>query len=188
MKKQNRGLSLSIQNKEQLISCGFLRSGNTFLNRALNLLYFPELEVNLRHHTVKSIEKYDKLLSVLRSPLDCLASRQIAVNQEYSIEMDIKFYLRFHNAILENKSKIVIMKFEQFTTDIDYIKTQVLENFQIKPQNEVSIEEIKNSMLNHDESYFLPRNNKDELDRVKGEILASPYFDECLELYAQLKE
>lgn len=138
-------------------------------------------------HKRKDFEKYDRIIMPLRSPVEAIASSHIFAKEMNDLNLHLKFYLYFHKFALMYKKRIVIMKFEQFTTDIDYIKTQVLENFQIEPQNEVSIEEIKNSMLNHDESYFLPRNNKDELDRVKGEILASPYFDECLELYEKLK-
>lgn len=172
--------------KELLITSGYPRSGSTYLNQALNLLYYPEQKVNTNRHTVSAIDKANRIMVTFRNPVDSVASWQKYPSQA-SLEADIKFYIRFYSAVLNNLSKVVLMDFDFFTKDIDYIKDKVFKNFGLTASRFVTDEDVKQAMLTNGKEINLPRNNQEELARVKEELPNVPGFDKCLELYAQLK-
>lgn len=174
------------QMKKLLISSGYPRSGNTYLNYCLHLLYFPNEVVNNNIHTVTGIEKLDKVIVPFRNPLDCISS-WYTYPWESSIQEDIQYYIRFHKAVLDNLHKIVLIDFDFFTQDIDYIKDKVFKNFGIDTTNFVTDIQVKETMLANSKELNLPRNNKLELDVVKAELQQIPEFTECIDLYARLK-
>jgi hypothetical protein len=68
------------------------------------------------------------VLVSVRTPLDCIASwanYQLSLFNfdltevtEDSVEDDINYYLRFMQAVLDNKDNVVIFDFDEFTTDL----------------------------------------------------------------------
>lgn len=173
--------------KELLITSGFPRSGSTYLNQALNLLYYPEQEVNWNRHTVVAIEKANKIMVTFRHPSDAIASwHKYPSNGQ--LEEDIRFYVRFYSSVLDNLNKIVLMDFDYFTKNIDYIKDKIFKNFDIDTSRYVTDIQVKEAMLANGKEINLPRNNKEELVLVKNQLQNTTGFDKCLELYAQLKE
>lgn len=172
--------------KELLITSGFPRSGSTYLNHSLNLLYYPQEEVNYNRHTVVAIDLSNKILVPFRNPVDAIASWHL-YPIESTIEQDINFYIRFYSSVLERQNKVILMDFDKFTADIDYIKDQVFKNFSLSTNRYVADENVKEAMLANDKHINLPRNNKEELQAVKELISNTEGFDKCLELYAQLK-
>ena len=172
--------------KELLATSGFPRSGNTYLNQALNLLYYPKQEVNLNRHTVMAIENATKIIVAFRNPVDAIASWHNYPSGG-QLESDIKFYIRFYSAVLDNITKVVLMDFDYFTKDIDYIKDKVFKNYGLTASRFVTDEDVRQAMLANGKKINLPRNNKEELAQVKEELPNIEGFDKCLELYAQLK-
>ena len=173
--------------KELLITSGFPRSGNTYLNQALNLLYYPEQEVNSNKHTIAAIEKTNQIIVTLRNPTDSIASWHTYPSGG-QLESDIKFYIRFYSAVLDNLSKVVLMDFDYFTKDINYTKDKVFKNFGIDTNRYVTDVQVKGAMVATDKHINLPRNNKEELNTVKEQLVNQPLFDECINLYKQIKE
>ena len=121
-----------------------------------------------------------------RNPADSIASWQ-KYPSNGQLEEDVKFYIRFYSAVLDNLNKVVLMDFEYFTKDIDYIKDKVFKNFGIETNRYVTDEQVKQAMLANDKHINLPRNNQEELALVKEQLKTMPDFDKCLELYAKLK-
>ena len=121
-----------------------------------------------------------------RNPVDSISSWQ-KYPSSGNLEADIKYYIRFHTAVLNNLSKVVLMDFDLFTKDIDYIKDKVFKNFGLTASRFVTDEDVKQAMLTNGKEINLPRNNQEELAQVKEELPNVPGFDKCLELYAQLK-
>lgn len=173
--------------KELLITSGFPRSGSTYLNQAINLLYYPEQEVNWNRHTVVAIENATTIMVTFRNPVDAIASwhKYPSFGQ---LDADIKYYIRFYKAVLDNLNKVVLMDFDCFTKDIDYIKDKIFKNFGIGTDNYVTDARVKEAMLANGKDINLPRNNKEELDAVKAELQQMSEFAECLELYERLKQ
>lgn len=173
--------------KELLITSGFPRSGSTYLNQALNLLYYPDQEVNWNRHTVVAIKQADNIMVTFRNPVDSIASwHKYPSNGQ--LEEDIKYYLRFYKAVIENLNKVSLMDFDYFTKDIEYIKDKVLKKFGISTDNVTTDSQVKEAMLANNKELNLPRNNKEELEVIKAELQQMPEFTECLKVYATLKK
>lgn len=172
--------------KESLKSCGFPRSGNTYLNQALNLLYYPTEEVNLNKHTVVAIKKATRILVTFRNPIDSIASWHNYPSDGH-LKKDVEFYLRFYCAVLENLNKIVLMDFETFTKNIDYIKNQVFNNFGFVTNSNATDYDIKYAMIKNNKKINLPRNNQEELMLIKEELKTMSNFEECLQIHENLK-
>lgn len=173
--------------KELLITSGFPRSGSTYLNQTLNLLYYPNQEVNSNRHTVVAFEQANKIMVTFRNPVDAIASWQ-KYPSDGNLEADIKYYIRFYSAALDNLNKVVFMDFDYFTKDIDYIENKVFQNFSIKTNNYVTDAQVKEAMLANGKDINLPRNNKEELDKIKAELIQIPEFQDCIDLYNRLLE
>lgn len=171
--------------KEKLITSAYPRSGSTYLNQALNLFYYSEDLPNNNRHTVVAIDNNNLLLVPFRKPVDSIASWHKYPSAGI-LEADVKYYIRFYTAVLNNLSKVVLMDFDLFTKDINYIKNQVLKNFGLTTNKNVTDEDIKKAMLADNKEINLPRNNEEELIQVKKELPNIEGFDKCLELYAQL--
>lgn len=171
--------------KAKLITSAYPRSGSTYLNQALNLFYYPEDLPNINRHEVIAIEKVELILVPFRSPLDSIASWHKYPSTGI-LGADIKYYIRFHTAVLNNLSKVVLMDFDLFTKDINYIKNRVFKNFDLTTDQNVTDEDVKKAMLANGKEINLPRNNEEELAQVKKELPYIEGFDKCLELYAQL--
>jgi hypothetical protein len=172
---------------KELITSGFPRSGSTYLNQALQLLYYPLESANLNRHSVVSIEKSVKIMVPFRNPLDAIVSWH-KYPSDGILEEDIAYYIRFYSYVLENLPKVVLMDFDLFTQEIDYIKSKVRDNFGISTEETVTDSQIKETMINNHKDLNLPRNNKDELDEVKLLLKRMPNFEHCLNLYVRLKE
>jgi hypothetical protein len=170
----------------ELITSAFPRSGSTYLNQALQLLYYPSEEVNKNKHTAIAIEKSEKIMVSFRNPLDSIASWHKYPSHGL-LEADIQYYLRFYSYVLNNLDKIVLMDFDLFTQDLEYIKSKVLDNFGISTNEVVTDAQVKEAMLFNDKEINLPRNNQDELNAVKATLANLPEFQECVSMYATLK-
>jgi len=170
--------------KENLVTCAFPRSGQTFLNYALKHLYYEDA-TNTNYHTVKSLISLEKPIIALRNPLDCITSWSSKGLD--SLIDDINHYLRFHNAVLDNKHKAVILEFDKFTVDGDYVIHKIKEAFGIDPIKTWDLDAIKNSMLEQGREKNLPFGNYDNINKLKEELQAMPEFQQCLDLYDTLR-
>lgn len=171
----------------QLITSAYPRSGSTYLNQALQLLYYPSAAVNENRHTTIAIDKSKKIIVSFRNPLGSIASWHRYPSGGL-LEADIQYYVRFYSYVLSNLDRVVLMDFDIFTQDLEYIKSKVLENFGIATNEVVTDSQVKESMLLNNKEINLPRNNRDELDAVKSVLKTLPEFQACLGVYAQLKE
>ena len=172
--------------EEVLVTSSFPRSGSVYLNQALNLLYYPNKTPNTQLHTISSITKLTKVLVPFRNPMDAIPSWNIFMNM-YSIESDVKFYIRFYSAVLDNLNKVVLMDFDYFTKDLDYIKDKVSKNFGIETDRSITDTQVKEAMLAGNKDINLPRNNQEELNAVKEQLANQPLFEKCVELFNELK-
>jgi hypothetical protein len=175
--------------KDLLVTSAYPRSGQTFLNFSLKYLYYTDA-VNLNLHTVKPLINLKRPIVSVRNPLDCISSWSnygILANQKKDLIGDVKFYIRFYNAVLDNKNKLVILEFEKFTVDGNYIVNKIKDAFDIDPINVWNLDAIKNSMLENGKDINLPVDNYDNINRLKQELQTMPEFQECVKLYATLK-
>lgn len=173
--------------KNQLITSGYPRSGNTFLAYALKAIYYPNEPLNQRYHTLFTIEKEEKTIVPFREPADCIASWKNHREGD-DIILDLKFYIRFYNGVLENLNKVILMDFNRFTVDTEYIKSRIKTKLGFNPVANPTIDEIKVSMKDLHRNKNLPQDNQSVLDLLKAEASSSELFSECLEIYTKLKD
>lgn len=172
--------------KDLLVTSGFPRSGNTFLNYVLRDLYYPTESVNNNFHTVVALSKFEKIIVPFRNPLDCISSWNYYPSN-HTLEDDIKFYLRFYNAALKTKS-VIFADFDKFTINIDYIKNLVLLNFGITHAQETNINLIKSVMEIDKKTKNLPNLDRtNAIDKIKNEIIFIDDFANCVNLYQLIK-
>lgn len=176
-----------ISNKEILRASGYPRSGNTYLNYALRHLYYATEPTNITWHTVAKLDAREKIIVPIRKPLDCISSLHLYPSN-CSLDMDIKYYIRFHEAVLSRLDKIVLMDFDYFTENIEYIKDKVSKNFGIGTDSSITDTQVKEVMLAGNKDINLPRNNQEELNAVKERLVNQPLFEKCINLYRQIKE
>lgn len=171
---------------KELVTSAYPRSGSTYLNQALQLLYYPTKPVNNNRHTVVAIDNSDKIMVPFRNPKDSIASWHKYPSNGL-LEADIKYYVRFYSCVLNNLNKVILMDFDKFTQDIEYIKSQVSVNYNLTTDKSVTDNNVKIAMLVNNKEINLPRNNKAELDLIKSNLELMPEFQECLNLYDRLK-
>lgn len=165
---------------------GFPRNGNTFLIYSINKIYvYPEIQRT--RHTVKAIEKADKAVVPLRYPAECLTSGFDNGFDIETLKAYVKYYIRFTKSVLDNKNKLTILEFDKFTVNLDYIKSEIKKNYNIDPVNNPSIDEIKENMIENGRDWNLPKDSYTNRDIAKESLLQLPEYEECLELYNQLK-
>lgn len=186
MKKLYPGKSI-VHPNEILKVVSYPRSGSNYLNYALHLIYYPEKAINPSHYTVAQLELNSSSIVPFRNPLDAISSWKNYPTQS-ELKKDIKFYIRFYNGILNNLNKIVLMDFDVFTKDVNYIKNTILKEFGISTDKNVVEYQIKKAMLLDGKEINLPRDNKNELDLIKEKLQKMPEFNECLSLYNAIKQ
>jgi hypothetical protein len=177
---------VSQANKDLLVISTFPRSGSTFLNFVIKSLYYKG-DANMNYHTVNSLHVQEKVIVPFRNPEESIASWHIFPYKERStLDLDIKYYLRFYTEVLNKNKNAVLLDFHKFTKDLDYVKNKISNNFGVKPIYETSIEEIKNEMLSSGKEINLPRNNANELQNIKNNLVNHKDFNNCLEIYNNL--
>lgn len=181
-------MSLNLQ--ELLVTSGFPRSGNTFVNYAFNKLFNLEY-VNLNKHTVVGIEKREHTFVPFRNPLDCISSWHLYQDEfmlnERMLEKDFKYYLRFHNSVKELSDKVTLLDFDLFKDDLDYLTNKVTNLYDVIPSN-VTIEEVKIFMNESDKQKNLPRNTQEQKQEIQELMTGTDLYEECLSVYQSLKQ
>jgi hypothetical protein len=173
-----------MNNKISLV--GFPRSGNTFMRYALQNL-FPSYEILSHTHTVKSLEDNINILPticVIRNPLDSIASwfifRSNTTESYLKLEDDLNFYIRYYNALLKNKEKILFLDFEIFKNDTEYVKNKINNYLNIQTDLNFTSLEIKQIMLLEEHNLEnLPRDNIDVLNLIKDVCLSQERYKEA---------
>ena len=180
---------MNTTNKDLLKVIGFPRSGNTFLNFALQDIYYPDELVNDVHHIAIDISLYNKLVVPLRNPIDAIASWHLFAPRMKSdhFPTNINYYTEFHFYVLNNIDKVKILDFNIFTNNLKYIEDNVFDFFNIEIKKNTSIDKVKNNMINSNKEKNLPNQNKKELEAIKYELKQNNKIQECFEIYNKLK-
>jgi len=121
-----------------------------------------------------------------RNPIDSIASWHKYPSRG-ELQSDVSFYIRFYSAVIDKIHKIVLMDFDYFTKDINYIKDKVSNGFNLTAIQDVTDSQVKEAMLLNNKEINLPRNNNEELNPVKLLLQDLPDFARCIDLHRELK-
>jgi hypothetical protein len=172
-----------------LVTSGFPRSGNTFVNHAFKKLFNLEY-VNLNRHTVIAIESREHTFVPFRHPLDSISSWHLYQDEFLTdprlLENDLKFYLRFHNNLKNLLDKITLLDFDLFKNDLNYLSTKVTNLYDITP-SDVTLEEVKMFMNDSNREMNLPRNTEEQKQEIQERVKETDLYQECTSVYQSLK-
>ena len=172
-----------------------MRSGNHFCASIISS-YFPDIKLfwGYRYpHNPESFtltkEKTEHILTVLRNPLDSVASLVIASIEE--IKEGIDNNKKMLQSMLDNVDNIHISSFEDLTKNTPKYISDISKILDIKPVD-ADIDNIKNKLktYNRENFYVIPVDNQIKKDTFKGLILTNykNEIQECIDLYQSLKQ
>ena len=172
-----------------------MRSGNHFCASIISS-YFPDIKLfwGYRYpHNPESFtltkEKTEHILTVLRNPLDSVASLVIASIEETKEGIDNN--KKMLQSMLDNVDNIYISSFEDLTKNTPKYISDISKILDTKPVD-VDINNIKNKLeqYNRENFYVIPVDNQIKKDALKKVILNNykNEIEECLDLYQSLQQ
>ena len=154
----------------------------------------------IEQHTPATFEKnthvFDCVITVIRNPIDLIASQIIAFNHNKNNNREVYNLIQRNIDILDsiyrNKNNVTIFSFETATTDPETLVSIVSNMIGIEPQpynKEDLVANIQEFTAGHEGFYSLPIDNQDELDSIKT-LLQQERFADLLakanDLYSKL--
>lgn len=177
------------------IVCGYPRSGNTYLNHYVSMAY-GDGEFKGNWHTEDKVKNStDKVMVSIRNPLDCVSSWanyqltlfnfDLTEVTAESIEDDINYYLRFMQAVLDNKDNVVLFDFAEFTTDLSYVDAIIAAETPLTKLRTVSDADVKAAMDENQRQRNLPEDT--DLSAIKTMVQNNPKYADCVAIYNAVK-
>jgi hypothetical protein len=175
--------------QDLLVTSGFPRSGNTFVNYAFKKIFDLEM-VNTNRHTIVAIQNREHTFVPFRHPLECISSWHLYQEEFLAdprlLENDFKYYLRFHSGLKPLSEKITLLDFDLFKEDLQYLLTKVTDRYEVTPL-EVTIGEIKTSMIESNKDINLPRGTQAQKQEIQEWMQELDVYQECVSVYDSLK-
>jgi len=151
-------------NSTRIVSAGFPRSGNKFLNDLLSQ-GFPG-KVDDFTHNVHTLEIPNCIVPI-RNPYQSVPSWS-AFSGEQDLEATAKWYMRFNTKVLGNVEKLIVIDFIELSTNPLSIIDKVSSNLGLIPKK------INTDVLNKNSKF---REYKE---------YNSPLMKDCYELYKEI--
>jgi len=148
----------------RIISAGFPRSGNKFLNNLLSQT-FPG-KVNDFTHSVQTLETLNCVVPI-RNPYQSVPSWS-AFSGEQNLEAIARWYMRFNSKVLDNINNLIVIDFVELSTNPLSIVDKVSNHLDLIPK------EIDTSVLNKNSKF---REYKE---------YNSPLMEDCFNLYTKI--
>lgn len=176
------------------------RCGNRWLNSVVNSAFptaFQRWGYLHRHNHetfYNSLNKFDTIVSILRNPLDSLASSlyTFSYTNDEAIIIDIQGTINILKEIKNNKENILLLTFEEITQNVNSVLQKISSRINLDPlpvdENLVREKLEKDSFGTF---YSVPINNTEQINECKTTLLQEkfkPYMDEANSLYNELIE
>jgi hypothetical protein len=172
----------------------FPKSGDAFIYNAISSMY-TDSEVVIGAHSAANFlnQSSNKIVTVVRNPADSIGLYFYLKNdylKDDSLEIDMysDYYIRFYNAVLENKNNIVLVDFEEMKLDLDHIVAKILNKFNINISASITMSELEPKLLDFDENYNLPMLNSIAVEEAKTKVINSAKYQECVDIYNLVKD
>ena len=169
---------------DNIVTVGYPRSGNTFINYFL-IKEYGNNKRNFWRHTAFALNNNENVIVPIRKPVDCISSYNSFLGNTAPVSPHIDYYIRFHENVLKNKKNILIAKFEDFISDLAILRESIKNKFGLISNSSYSILDIKDEMIKDSKEINLPRENFNP-ESVRKKILENEKYLECLELYEEI--
>lgn len=146
----------------RLISSGFPRSGNTFLNQLLEQS-FPDVDVVEFTHNTNTLNIAGCIVP-LRDPYKSVPS-WCTFSGEQDLEATARWYMRFNTKVLNNINNLFVVDFVELSTNPLSVVNKISNQFNLFP--------VKVNYLNIDKN--TSQRNYQDYD--------SPLMKDCYKLY-----
>ena len=148
----------------RIVSAGFPRSGNKFLNNLLSQA-FPD-KVNDFTHSIHTLEVSNCVVPI-RNPYQSVPSWS-AFSGEQDLEATARWYLRFNSKVLDNINNLIVIDFVELSTNPLSTVEKVSNHLDLIPK------EIDTSVLNKNSKFR------------KYKEYNSPLMKNCYDLYTKI--
>lgn len=176
----------------RIVVSGYPRSGNTFLRSAIKLSYTNTTVPFHIHNAAYVMENKDREIFAIpvRHPADAIASwdyyrdndsKEGSILRRYKKDSGFFYYLDFYEKVNNLSDNILMFDFNKFTTDIDYIYQKL--NKLCSPSNTVTLEQVKQYLIDNNLNINLQRDNKELLEQYKEKVIGHPDYNKTLQLY-----
>lgn len=180
------------------------RSGNQFFNEVIHQAFptaFQRWGYQQQHNPdsfAAAIGKFDVVATVVRNPIDSMASSILAFNliDNSDIIAQLEKTLKTLTAIKNNKANISIFNFDEITANptaaVSKIATQL--NIEPEPYDEQTVKDLLNKYQTG-LTYALPNDNSNLLAEIKGNLVGERFVDsqrfvdllnQCTDIYIEL--
>jgi hypothetical protein len=165
---------------------GVARSGNIFLSACVNKAFpnaFQRWGYEFQHNAATfSLSNFDIIVVPVRDPLDSAGS-WIAMTGTSEMSGPIEIWLNEAEALLntinQNKERLKIVKFEDFTTNPNATMQSIAQDLNVSAVT-VNVQEVESDLevINQvgDNFYSLPAQNKAEIESIKQMLLDTPEY------------
>lgn len=148
----------------RIISAGFPRSGNKFLNDLLNQAFLGK--VNDFTHSIQTLGTPNCVVPI-RNPYQSIPSWS-AFSGEQDLEATARWYMRFNSKVLDNISNLIVIDFVELSTNPLLVIDKVSKHLGLIP------EEINISVLNKNSKF------------KEYKEYNSPLMEDCFNLYTKI--
>lgn len=180
------------------------RSGNQFFNEVIHQAFptaFQRWGYQQQHNAdsfAAAIGKFDVVATVVRNPIDSMASSILAFNlvDNSDIIAQLEKTLKTLTAIKNNKANISIFNFDEIianpTAAVSKIATQL--NIEPEPYDEQIVKDLLNKYQTG-LTYALPNDNSNLLAEIKGNLVGEKFvnsqrfvdlLNQCTDIYTEL--
>lgn len=180
---------------------GFPRSGNTFLRYSLREMYLDHKFIKSVHteNFIEMHKNYEYIIMTIRKPEESVSSwtqycyevEKILHGEDFPAqhttpESNLKYYIRYHEKIMENIKNVIVLDFYKFTEDFSYAIEKIKKHIGIEPNMIVDKKDIFSTIFEKEGDMYTPRDNKQELLYIKNKVILDPFLEKANEIYKSI--
>ena len=170
---------------------GYGRSGNTFLQIALQKMYSKVIVSDHNHNSLYFVNRLGSNVVIpIRNPLDSVASYYSFLTYNKvttTIDKCLENYIDYFSKIQHHKDKLCLLDFNKMTTDLTYIENQIENKYGCAVDKKIDIKEVEQEMTKNHSMFFYTRSEAKASQKIKQQVLDSNYYNQALTLWGQNK-
>ena len=106
--------------------------------------------------------------------------------QHTTPESNLKYYIRYHEKIMENIKNVIVLDFYKFTEDFSYAIEKIKKHIGIEPSMIVDKKDIFSTIFEKEGDMYTPRDNKQELLYIKNKVILDPFLEKANDIYKSI--
>ena len=170
---------------------GYGRSGNTFLQIALEKMYNKIIVSDHNHTSLYFVNRLGfQIVMPIRNPLDAVASFytfQTYNKIETTLDKCLNHYIEYFTQVNKHKNKLCLLDFDKMTKNIEYVKNEIKRKYSLESNNNIDLKQIEREMIAYYPMFFYKRTKAKTTEQTKQEILTSRNYVEAVNIWKNLQ-